>query len=140
MAIIQTAYANGASTKYITDVLKCKVLCQPTGVKYLHQAALNFDIAIYFEANGHGTIHYKKQVYDLIQDQELKLFFRLSNQAVGDAFSNVLLAEMALQKLNMTVHQWLHLYNDYPSLTTKVQVAHKELVQTNYEENELQAP
>lgn len=48
-----------ASTKYITEVLKCKVLCEPTGVKYLHQAALKFDIAIYFEANGHGTIHYK---------------------------------------------------------------------------------
>jgi hypothetical protein len=27
-----------------------------TGVKYLHHAALDFDIGVYFEANGHGTV------------------------------------------------------------------------------------
>jgi phosphoacetylglucosamine mutase len=30
-------------------------MCTATGVKYLHKAAHNFDIGIYFEANGHGT-------------------------------------------------------------------------------------
>lgn len=28
----------------------------PTGVKYLHHKAKEFDIGIYFEANGHGTV------------------------------------------------------------------------------------
>ena len=28
----------------------------PTGVKYLHEEAVKFDIGIYFEANGHGTV------------------------------------------------------------------------------------
>ena len=28
----------------------------PTGVKHLHHAAAEFDIGIYFEANGHGTV------------------------------------------------------------------------------------
>jgi phosphoacetylglucosamine mutase len=27
-----------------------------TGVKYLHHKAVEFDIGIYFEANGHGTV------------------------------------------------------------------------------------
>ena len=30
--------------------------CVPTGVKHLHHAALDFDIGVYFEANGHGTV------------------------------------------------------------------------------------
>lgn len=28
----------------------------PTGVKHLHHKALEYDIGIYFEANGHGTV------------------------------------------------------------------------------------
>lgn len=27
-----------------------------TGVKYLHEKAEHFDIGVYFEANGHGTV------------------------------------------------------------------------------------
>lgn len=30
--------------------------CVPTGVKYLHHKALEYDVGVYFEANGHGTI------------------------------------------------------------------------------------
>jgi len=32
------------------------VVCVPTGVKHLHHAAMQFDIGVYFEANGHGTV------------------------------------------------------------------------------------
>ena len=32
----------------------------PTGVKYLHEAAHHFDIGVYFEANGHGTVLFSK--------------------------------------------------------------------------------
>jgi len=28
----------------------------PTGVKHLHHAAMQFDVGVYFEANGHGTV------------------------------------------------------------------------------------
>ena len=28
----------------------------PTGVKHLHHRAMSFDIGVYFEANGHGTV------------------------------------------------------------------------------------
>jgi len=30
----------------------------PTGVKFLHHKAQEFDIGVYFEANGHGTVVY----------------------------------------------------------------------------------
>lgn len=32
------------------------VRCTKTGVKHLHHVAQEFDIGVYFEANGHGTV------------------------------------------------------------------------------------
>ena len=54
--MVQTAYANGSSTKYVQDSLNVSVACTCTGVKHLHHKALDFDIGVYFEANGHGTV------------------------------------------------------------------------------------
>jgi phosphoacetylglucosamine mutase len=55
LGVVQTAYANGASTYYLKK-LGLEVVFTPTGVKYLHEKAAEYDIGIYFEANGHGTI------------------------------------------------------------------------------------
>ena len=56
VGIVQTAYANGASTAFMRDELGIEVAITPTGVKHLHEEAVKFDIGIYFEANGHGTV------------------------------------------------------------------------------------
>lgn len=32
------------------------VHCVKTGVKHLHHKAQEFDVGVYFEANGHGTV------------------------------------------------------------------------------------
>ena len=34
-----------------------------TGVKYLDKAARQFDIGVYFEANGHGTVVFSKKFH-----------------------------------------------------------------------------
>ena len=60
LGIVQTAYANGASTDYLKQ-LGLEVIFTPTGVKYLHEKAAQYDIGIYFEANGHGTILFSEQ-------------------------------------------------------------------------------
>ena len=59
VGIIQTAYANGASSQYIREQLRLETVVTPTGVKHLHAAAERFDIGIYFEANGHGTVLFR---------------------------------------------------------------------------------
>ena len=56
VGIVQTAYANGASTDFMRNDLGIEVVVTPTGVKFLHEEAVKFDIGIYFEANGHGTV------------------------------------------------------------------------------------
>lgn len=42
-------------------MLQVPVYCTKTGVKHLHHKAQEFDIGVYFEANGHGTVSSRKQ-------------------------------------------------------------------------------
>ncbi|KAK2986891.1 hypothetical protein RJ640_007928 [Escallonia rubra] len=55
VGVVQTAYANGASTDFLKQ-LGIEEVFTPTGVKYLHEKAAEYDIGIYFEANGHETV------------------------------------------------------------------------------------
>lgn len=48
---IQTAYANGSSTRYLEQGLGLEVVKTKTGVKHLHAAALAFDLSVYFEVS-----------------------------------------------------------------------------------------
>lgn len=43
------------------------VSCVPTGVKYLHHEALHFDIGVYFEANGHGTVVFSEKAESAVK-------------------------------------------------------------------------
>ncbi len=61
LGIVQTAYANGASTLYMESQLSIPVAFTNTGVKYLHHRAVEFDIGVYFESNGHGTVVFSKK-------------------------------------------------------------------------------
>jgi len=40
-------------------------------VKHLHHKANDYDVGIYFEANGHGTLLFKNSVNELIQHHSL---------------------------------------------------------------------
>lgn len=60
-AVVQTAYANGASTAYMRS-RRIPLASAKTGVKFLHAAALNYDLSIYFEANGHGTALFSEKL------------------------------------------------------------------------------
>lgn len=66
IGVVQTAYANGASTDYLRQ-LGLEVAFTPTGVKYLHEKAAEYDIGIYFEANGHGTILFSDTFLSMIE-------------------------------------------------------------------------
>ncbi len=68
VGIVQTAYANGASTQYIREQLRLETVVTPTGVKHLHAAAEHFDIGIYFEANGHGTVLFKPELIQRLHE------------------------------------------------------------------------
>ncbi|XP_046384401.1 phosphoacetylglucosamine mutase [Ischnura elegans] len=145
LGVVQTAYANGASTKYITENLKIPVDCVSTGVKYLHHKALERDIGVYFEANGHGTVVFSKAALEVIEkasvDQsllpserlaaaKLNSLLQISNPAVGDALSDILLVESVLRSKHWGLKEWEVAYTDLPNRLLKVKVEDKNNVQT----------
>jgi phosphoacetylglucosamine mutase len=48
---------------------KVPVACEATGVKHLHHRAFEFDIGVYFEANGHGTVVFSNKAKEVLQDE-----------------------------------------------------------------------
>ena len=92
------------------------VACVPTGVKHLHHKALDFDIGVYFEANGHGTVVYSQKAQDSINNaaseaktesaKKLKLIMDMTNQCVGDALSDMLLVESVLCAKGWDAQDW----------------------------------
>ncbi|KAM3960648.1 phosphoglucomutase 3-like protein nst [Aphomia sociella] len=153
LGLVQTAYANGASTKYITQELKMPVTCVKTGVKHLHHAALAYDIGIYFEANGHGTVVYSQNAKNTIRKialegepeqrkaAELLLnFIDMTNETVGDAISDLFLVETVLCARGAGVRQWLDSYSDLPCRQLKVTVQDRNAISTADAERQCTAP
>ena len=116
--------------------------CVPTGVKHLHHKALEFDIGVYFEANGHGTVVYSDKAQNLIAEKggKLKLFMDMTNQCVGDALSDMLLVESVLFARNWTVENWFLAYKDLPNRQLKVKVADRNVIETTDAERKCVQP
>ncbi|KAG0609605.1 hypothetical protein M758_7G000100 [Ceratodon purpureus] len=154
VAVIQTAYANGASTKYIKQVLGLEVALTPTGVKHLHKRAAQYDVGIYFEANGHGTILFSDNFLQWLHDaasleeegqrkqaaRRLVAVSEMVNQAVGDALSSILMVESVLRYRNWSLQQWNALYTDLPSRQLKVTVADRSVFKTTDAETKVAFP
>ena len=153
MAAVQTAYANGASGKYIKSQ-GVEVPLAKTGVKFVHHKAMEYEIGLYFEANGHGTVVFKDHVMQKIRDiytstddaekkdaaKKLLDSYQLINQAVGDAISDSLIVEAILTLQDMSVKDWDAIYDDLPSRQTKLQVADRTVVIVTEDESQVIEP
>lgn len=154
IGVVQTAYANGASTKFIEESLGIKAEFTSTGVKHLHHAAARYDIGVYFEANGHGTILFSDKALNNIWKQEpetpaqlenlevLRAVTELINQTVGDAISDFLLVEAILAHREYGVKEWLTTYTDLPNKLAKQVVPKRDDYKTvpGTAEQKLQSP
>ncbi|RHY30797.1 hypothetical protein DYB32_004040 [Aphanomyces invadans] len=154
LGVVQTAYANGGAGAYLKSK-KIQVGLAKTGVKFCHHKALDFDIGIYFEANGHGTVMMKDHVVERLTKLEastslddkkksavahLLAAYQLINQAVGDALSDFLFAEVLLIQKDWTIQAWNNMYTDLPSRQTKVKIADRTVVRTTEDETACLAP
>lgn len=151
IGVVQTAYANGNSTQYLRAA-GLPVRCTPTGVKYLHHAAEKFDIGVYFEANGHGTVLFSPETLHLLETHEAKTpaqddarqylvaLTSLINQAVGDALSDMLLVEVILAHRGWGPEEWDQGYEDLPNRLVKVNVRDRSAFVTEDAERRLISP
>jgi len=150
VGVVQTAYANGASTKYLSERLPVK--CVSTGVKHLHHAAERYDIGVYFEANGHGTVLFSQETQDILESRQpttpaqstalghLLNLNKLINQTVGDAISDALLVEVVLAHKSYSGIEWDSLYADLPNRLVKVKVPDPSVFKTEDAERRLTNP
>ncbi|KAI8929778.1 hypothetical protein BC831DRAFT_442054 [Entophlyctis helioformis] len=137
VGLVQTAYANGSSTAYVRDVMQVPVVFTPTGVKHLHHEAEHFDVGVYFEANGHGTVLFSKKATTAFHAatgktdvetkaiESLRALADLINQTVGDALSDMLMVEAILVNMSQSFADWDGAYTDLPSRQEKVKVQNR---------------
>ncbi|KAF4517174.1 hypothetical protein B566_EDAN005606 [Ephemera danica] len=135
LGIVQTAYANGSSTTYISEQLKVPVACVPTGVKHLHHKAGDFDIGVYFEANGHGTVLFSNHAREQVQNEN-----NMINQNTGDALADLLLVELILHARGWSARDWDNAYTDLPNRQLKVKVKDRRVVTTTDAERKCVTP
>ncbi|KAI5862154.1 Phosphoacetylglucosamine mutase [Durotheca rogersii] len=152
IGVVQTAYANGSSTKYVEQHLQIPVVFTPTGVKHLHHAACSYDIGVYFEANGHGTVLFSQNTWAEVKRKEpqspaqkdaletLSALGDLINQTVGDAISDMLMVEVILAHKGWSLRDWAMTYQDLPNRLVRVEVGNKDLFQTTDAERKLSQP
>lgn len=153
LGVVQTAYANGSSSSYIAKNLQVPVTVTPTGVKHLHHAAqAKYDIGVYFEANGHGTIVFSPTALEAfekhspsspVQDRalgQLRACADLINQTVGDALSDMLFVEAILRHKAWSCAEWDSSYTDLPNRLVKCSVKDRTLFETTDAERRLTKP
>ncbi len=150
LGVVQTAYANSASTRFIEALggVECAVAC--TGVKHLHHVALQFDIGVYFEANGHGTVLFSPKAQAAFTAaaaaaaaegdaalpearaaaEILAQLPLLVNPYIGDAASDLLLLELVQRFLPLTLPEAAFMYSDLATRMDKVVVPDRRVVTT----------
>lgn len=154
IGIVCTAYSNGAFMNYVRDILHFEIAMAKTGVKYLHRKAHEYDLSIYFESNGHGTLTFKESVKSKIEKlnsfsmsskdsqtlEFINIFISMFNKTVGDSLSAMICTESALKLLDMTVDDLYEIYKELASINVKVKVGNKHAFKTNEDETRLTEP
>lgn len=148
IAVAQTAYSNGAATKFFESLSSVEVVIAKTGVKHLERAVKPFDVGVYWEPNGHGTVLFSDKAIDAL-DKALSLLkgdesqtsrvqslealmavTKVANQAVGDGVADLLLVLGILSFEKKSFDEWLELYEERCSCNMIVRVEDKEVIKT----------
>lgn len=133
VAVIHTGYSNKAFLDFIHS-LGIHTVCTATGVKHLHAEALKYDVSIYFESNGHGTVLFNKSCSEL---HNLQKFF---HPTIGDGVMDMFAILFILQELNLEIEDWKNFYTERPYSLLKIEVDNKDDFITTKNELHLTKP
>lgn len=154
IGVICTAYSNGAFMNSVIHDLGFMLVLAKTGVKHLEQKTKLFDISLYFESNGHGTLAYAgdmrkkiEKLYCFCESSKdtralefLSCYVSLFNQTVGDSVGIMLAVEASLHLMGLHRYNLLDDYSEYESINTKVVVKNKNVFRNNEDETRLTEP
>lgn len=148
VGVAQTAYSNGAATDYLQNLSGVDVVIAKTGVKHLEKAVKKYDVGIYWEPNGHGTVLFSDNAMSELQNLSdvlsgnaqnatqlnsvttLLAVGKLANQAVGDGIADLFLICGILCREDMDFDAWLRLYDERCSSNMVVKVQDKSVIAT----------
>lgn len=145
IGVIQTAYSNGGFSHEIDKLvkdhqfknkIKIERITTATGVKNLYAEAKRFDIGIYFETNGHGSL----LVNDDCGIQELYDYQKLFSVLTGDALMNLFGVSYTLKKLMISNENFYNMFNHREAKIVNIKVNQKDIYKTDQSETILLEP
>ena len=100
---ITTPYCNSSTIDFLKKN-NIQVIITPTGIKNLQHEAYKYNVAVYFENNGHGTAHYPNDI--ILKNGQILV----KNELIGDGIYNIFTTCQILEELNLSFDDWFHLY------------------------------
>lgn len=145
IGVVHTGYSNGGFVDAIDKIIgnpnlgsniKIHRLVAPIGVKNLIDMAKQYDIGIYFESNGHGSVMVNNHhgIKELVQISEL------FNSLIGDAIMNLIGLCHIIQQTDSTYTDMLMMFKEKESRTVKIIVADKNIYKTSHDQTKLLEP
>ncbi|EJW03125.1 hypothetical protein EDEG_02496 [Edhazardia aedis USNM 41457] len=137
-------YSNSAAINAIRK--KTDVVVANTGVKNFIREARKFDIGVYFEPNGHGSVYFSENFKNFLQSsiigqtlcgeefqcaQTLLALSNLFDPCVGDAIANFLALESLFDE--NTWEKMIKMYTELPTKLTTVKILNKHCIETEDE-------
>ncbi|CAD24935.1 PHOSPHOACETYL-GLUCOSAMINE MUTASE [Encephalitozoon cuniculi GB-M1] len=131
IGVVLSYYSNNAAV----DVLppeSFKVVMAQTGVKNFVSAAREFDVGIYFEPNGHGSVCFSQACIDEIEKGStkshaiLKILANLFDPCIGDALAN-----FVIFKALMGSADDLRKFRENPSRLLTVKIVDKNSIKVD---------
>ncbi len=139
---IMTVLANKSAEKYVEKELKLPVERTKVGDKYTRAGAERFDIGVYYEASGHGAVHFSDKAKGLIKNATtttgaeerakiiLLAIMNMQNEACGDGIRNSLLVKALMELEGWNIEDIDGLYEDYPKILVYISIENKNALKT----------
>ncbi len=129
IAVFNSYYTNNAIKSYLTQLknLNTFILIKP-GISDVIVKAKEYDVSLYYESNGKGTIYSNEATLKKIDKlysfcfsandclilEFLSIFLGSFNKTSGDALSTMILFEKSLMLLNLSLEDVYSLYKQIP--------------------------
>lgn len=101
IGIVLSHYSNMGAIKYLEDIGFKNIVLAQTGVKNFVKESRKFDIGIYFEPNGHGSVVFSKRFLEkteeLGKESIIKILTQMFDPCIGDALGNFLVFKATLK-------------------------------------------
>lgn len=102
IGVVLSHYSNMGAMNYLKSRGFQVVLAQ-TGVKNFVREARKYDVGVYFEPNGHGSVTFSKKFDETVTSAEgstiLKNLVRMFDPCVGDALANFLILKGTMRSI-----------------------------------------